>query len=206
MAEIAVPRRMFSIEDPWAIPAGCVATPFRRATDGSAPRLSTSVVMYRDDTHLHVLFTGEDDRVVATYLGHDEPLYEEDVVELFIAPHDTRAYFELEVNPLGTTFDARIESPDGVRATMRADLAWTCDDLFVAVLRETSGDASTFATLMRIPFASLGRTPAFGDQWRANLFRIDRHPNGDEYSAWQPTMKTPADFHVAAAFGVLRFE
>ena len=48
-------------------------------------------------------------------------------------PEDGATYYELEVNPLGTTFDARIDSPDGVRATMRADLSWTCNGLFAAV-------------------------------------------------------------------------
>jgi hypothetical protein len=53
----------------------------------------------------------------------------------------------------------------------------------------------------------LGRpTPVAGETWRANFFRIDRHPElGDEYSAWQPTMRSPADFHVGEAFGTLKF-
>jgi hypothetical protein len=62
-------------------------------------------------------------------------------------------------------------------------------------------------TIVRIPFSSVGRaTPGDGETWRGNFFRIDRHPDhGDEFSAWQPTLKNPADFHVAAAFGALRF-
>ena len=55
--------------------------------------------------------------------------------------------------------------------------------------------------------AALGREkPRDGETWRANFFRIDRHPqHGDEYSAWQPTMKDPADFHIAECFGTLTF-
>jgi hypothetical protein len=206
MGELVVRRRQFMIEDPWRLPDGVETTLLLRATDASTPRLTTELALYRDDTHLHILFRGDDDQIVATHLEHDAALYEEDVVEAFLAPDDPGVYYELEVNPLGTTFDARIESPDGVRATMRAELAWNCDDLFAAVLRDTRGDAMTFAMLLRIPFASLGKTPAAGDAWRANFFRIDRHPSADEFSAWQPTLKTPADFHVAAAFGTLRFE
>ena len=109
-------------------------------TDGGAPRLATTVAAYYDDDFLTVVFDAEDDEIVATYLGHDEPLWQEDVVEIFLAPEGLTPYFEIEVNPLGTTFDARIDSPDGVRATMTTDLAWTCEGLFAA-LRRDDGNA-----------------------------------------------------------------
>src|SRR4051794_6981221 len=129
MAELVVRQREFRIEDPWRVPEDAQIAFMVRATDGLPTWLATLVTLYRDDDHLYVLFMGDDDHVVATHLEHDAPLYEEDVVEVFIAPDDPRVYFELEVNPLGTTFDARIESPDGVRSTMSADLAWNCDGL-----------------------------------------------------------------------------
>jgi hypothetical protein len=200
---MVVPFAPFSIEDPFDVPPDCERVPLRLSTDGSAPRQKTSVAAYFDDGHLNVVFSGVDDRVVATHLEHDAPLYEEDVVEVFLAPAAATEYFEIELNPLGTTFDARIESPDGVRSTMKADLAWNCDGLFAAVRRD--GDA--FDAVLRIPFASLGvATPANGAEWRANFFRIDREPErGSEFMAWQPTMRNPPDFHVVAAFGTLRF-
>jgi hypothetical protein len=198
-----VPRAEFSIEEPWAIPNTCVAAALKRATDGGTPRLATTVAAYYDDDFLTVVFDAEDDEIVATYLGHDEPLWQEDVVEIFIAPEGLTPYFEIEVNPLGTTFDARIDSRDGIRATMRTDLAWTCDGLFAALRRD---DGMRLRTVIRIPFASLKSHPNAGDEWRANFFRIDRSAaHGDDFSAWQPTMKTPPDFHVTAAFGTLRF-
>ena len=40
------------MEDPWAIPPACTAIRLRRATDGAAPRLSTTVSAYYDDEHL----------------------------------------------------------------------------------------------------------------------------------------------------------
>lgn len=196
---IVVPGADFSIEEPWRIPAACRPVPLRRSTDGAQPRLQTRVAIYADAANLNVVFNGEDDGVVATHLEHDAPLYQEDVVEVFLAPRDIREYFEIEVNPLGTTFDARIESPDGVRTTMRADLPWTCKGLLTAVRRTPA----SLDVLMRIPFASIGGTP--GARWRANFFRIDRSPQGDEFSAWRPTLKNPADFHITAAFGRLHF-
>jgi hypothetical protein len=201
-------RGEFSIEEPWEVPERCQRGALRRATDGRAPRLSTSVAVYYDQEQLTIVFSGIDDRVVATHLAHDAPLYEEDVVEAFLAPGHSGEYFELEMNPIGTTFDARITSPDGVRATMTADLGWDCQGLFAAFRSVRIGaEPATLEVVLRFPFASLGRlAPASGEEWRANFFRIDRHAEeGDEFSAWQPTMKSPADFHVVAAFGTLRF-
>ncbi len=202
-------RGEFSMEDPWGMPRGCEPVRLRRATDGAAPRLATSFFAFYDDEYLTVVFSAADDHVVATMDRHDQPLYEEDVVEVFLAPRTAREYFEIEVSPAGTTFDARIESPDGVRGTMLADVRWECEGLVAAVRKLISArNRMTIDTVMRIPFAGLGvESPEPGDLWRANFFRIDRHPSeGDEFSAWRPTLTTPADFHVAAAFGRLIFQ
>lgn len=206
---LVVARAPFDIEEPWDTPKGC--TPFRllRATDAATPRLATSVGAWYDDDYLSVVFSASDDHVAATHFRHDAPLYEEDVVELFLAPERAREYYELEVNPVGTVFDARIHSPDGVRATMTTDLEWTCEGLIAAVRKIVgSHGAISIDTLLRIPFAALERkSPRSGETWRANFFRIDRHPqHGDELSAWQPTLRVPADFHVPDLFGTLRFE
>ena len=204
---LVVVRSEFSMEDPWAMPRSCEPVRLRRATDGKAPRLATTVAAYYDDQFLTILFSAADDHIVATHFGHDEPLYEEDVVEAFLAPRNRRQYFEIEVNPLGTTFDARVDSPDGIRATMIV-AAWECEGLVVAIRKMISArNVMTVDTVMRVPFASVGSSvPGNGDSWLANFFRVDRHPReGDEYTAWRPTMKNPPDFHVAEAFGRLIF-
>jgi len=197
-ATLSIPRAMFSIEDPWELPDGVAPVLLRRATDGALPHLATSVAVWWDERYLNTLFAGDDDAVIASYFEHDAPLWQEDVVEIFAAPQAPTRYFEIEVNPLGTLFDALIDSPDGVRATMRTDLGWNCDGLFAATRRT----AHHFSTIIRVPFEPLGGAPVRGDRWRGNFFRVDRHPaRGDEFSAWQPAMKVPADFHVVAAFG-----
>ncbi len=183
---LVVPRGGFDMEDPWTVPAACVPARLRCSTDGAPPRLATSVAAWFDDHYLNVLFSGGDDHVEATHFAHDAPLYEEDVVEVFLAPESVKRYFELEVNPRGTIFDARIDSPDGERATMHVERDWTCYGLIATVRRVTeSNGTSTVDTLLRIPFASLDRpTPRDGETWRANFFRIDRHDGyGDEFSA-----------------------
>lgn len=203
VSTLAVPRAEFSIEEPWLIPNECVPVPLQRSTDGGPSRQATTVAAYYDDDYLTIVFEADDDEIVATLLGHDEPLWQEDVFEVFLAPDGLTPYFEIEVNPLGTTFDARIDSPDGVRETMTTDLAWTCDDLFAGLRRD---DCRELRAVLRIPFRTMGRAPKRGEQWRGNFYRIDRSGrHGDDFSAWQPAMKTPPDFHVPAAFGTLFF-
>ena len=205
---LRVPRAPFDMEDPWVSPAECDPVRLRRAIDAAAPRLTTSVAAWFDDRFLTVLFSVSDDHIEATFRDHDAPLYEQDVVEIFLAPDALTRYFELEISPQGTVFDAAVDSPDGVRATMHVDRAWNCAGLLTAVRKITESDGvMTLDTVVRIPFDSLGRgTPAAGETWRANFFRIDRHPRlGDEFSAWQPTFRRPPDFHVPASFGILEF-
>jgi hypothetical protein len=206
---LPVVRGAFSMEDPWALPPSCNIIRLRRSADGGAPRLSTTLSAYYGDEYLNIIFSAADDRIVATLIGHDHPLYNEDVVEVFLAPDGLTDYFEIEVSPIGSTFDARIHSPQGNRETMTVDVAWDCDGLIIAVRKNVeAGGAMTVDTAMRIPFRSLGRPmPATGESWWGNFFRIDRHPTeGDEYSSWRPTLLDPPDFHVPRAFGRLTFE
>src|SRR5687768_13408888 len=107
---IHVVRGGFSIGDPWAPPRNCEVVRLRVSADGRAPRLATTVSPWYDGDYLNIVFSAADDHVVATMTGRDEPIYNEDVVEVFIAPDETAIYYEIEVSPLGTTLDARIDS------------------------------------------------------------------------------------------------
>jgi hypothetical protein len=176
--------------------------PLVDARTGQPPRLRTALRLGVRNGELCVRFDGRDEGVVATHTRRDAPLWEEDVFEVFLAPGDeaARLYFELEVNPLGALFDARVASPDLRRATMRVDSSWTCPG-FAA--RVTRGPARWSASL-RIPLAELVSDGA-PRAWRANFYRIDRGAV-DEFSAWSPTFADPPDFHVPERFGILRFE
>src|SRR5688572_15162275 len=74
----------FSMEDPWALPPSCVIARLRRSTDASAPRLSTTVSPWYDPEHFNVVFSAADDLIVATMMDRDDPIYSEDVVEVFV--------------------------------------------------------------------------------------------------------------------------
>jgi hypothetical protein len=137
------------------------------------------------------------------------------VYEVFLTALDPPTlYFEFEINPLGTLFDARVTSPDLVRATMNADAAWNLRG-FRGTSRVRPGRWSATLTIPMAPLLSEvnALTPNLsrreredvnggGASWRANFYRVDRGAR-DEFSAWSPTGKAPADFHEARRFGRL---
>jgi Carbohydrate-binding family 9 len=180
-----------------------VALPALRLLDartGEPPRLRTSLRIGRRGDVLCVRFDGRDEGVVATYTRRDAPIWEEDVFEVFLSPGEKPAslYYEFEVNPLGTLFDARVESPDLRRATMRVETAWDSPGFAARV----SGGPGRWSASLRIPLDELVSGP-IPRRWRANFYRIDRGDR-DEFSAWSPTLADPADFHVPERFGTLR--
>jgi hypothetical protein len=174
------------------------------AVTGVAPRLATSVRIGWRSGVLLVRFDGRDDGTVATYTRRDEPLWEEDVFEVFLSPEVSPEpsstpviYYEFEVNPKGALFDARVTSPEGRRATMAVDVSWRCPGLGARV-RVRPDRWSALLEIPLEPMDSGGRTT----RWHANFYRVDRGTT-DEYSAWKPTFADPADFHVPGKFGVL---
>lgn len=174
--------------------------------DGSGePRLKTIARLCYDDTCLYVAFECADTTIAATMTQRDDPIYDEEVVEIFLDPDcDELTYCEFEVNPLNTVFDALVFNPTGKKGEI--DTSWDCAGLRTAVI--VSDDESMWTVEMAIPFASLPgalHTPPLpGDTWRANLYRIERSPD-EEYTCWSPTLAVPANYHVPSKFGTLLF-
>jgi Carbohydrate-binding family 9 len=176
---------------------GLPAIHLSNALDGSPPRLPTAVRVAARGGALLIRFDGRDRGVVATLTRRDDPLWKEDVFEVFLSAEDPpRTYYEFEVNPLGALFDARVESPEGRRETMRVDVGWDCPGFSARVRRRED----LWSALLTIPLAPL--EPCGARLWRANFYRIDRGES-DEYSAWSPTGAEPPDFHRPERFGFL---
>jgi carbonic anhydrase/acetyltransferase-like protein (isoleucine patch superfamily) len=179
---------------------------------GAEPRLSTEARLCWDDRCLYVAFSCKDTDIWGSFTQRDDPLYNEEVVELFLCPTgDLRHYFELEVSPLNTLFDAKVFSPEGDRRSMLVQTEWDAPGIRTAVrvagtLHDRTDVDLGWIAEIAIPFADLGLpgSPAAGDRWRVNLYRIERG-EVEEYSAWSPTLKIPADFHVPDRFGILEF-
>ena len=127
--------------------------PLVLATDGTAPRLPTAVRVGRRGNALLVRFDGRDAGWIATKTRRDDALWEEDVFEVFLASEDpAHTYYEFEVNPLGTLFDARILSPRLRRPTICVDVAWNCPGFRARVDRREG----RWSAVLAIPLIPLG--------------------------------------------------
>ncbi len=166
---------------------------------GAAPEQATAARLAWDGQELRVLLQACDPNPWATITERDGPLWEEEVVEVFLDPvGDAESYFEIEVNPLGTVVDLACRKN---RSGYAKDFAWDCEGLRTVVRRTADGWTAEFS----IPFASLiAEAPRAGTKWRVNFCRIDRPENRErELTAWSPTGLR--QFHVPQRFGVLEF-
>ena len=138
------------------------ALPGRRPHGRTAASEDVAPARRRGTDVLCVRFDGRDDGVVATHTRRDAPLWEEDVFEVFLAPGDDspRLYYEFEVNPLGTLFDARVESPDLRRVDdARRRRRGSARDFRRSVTR----GPRRWSASLRIPLAALCSGPAPAD-------------------------------------------
>ncbi|MEW6749442.1 MAG: carbohydrate-binding family 9-like protein [Candidatus Latescibacterota bacterium] len=181
---LAAPPVLDGTLDEWGEPASVTAL------DGLGP-VPASVQQTRawlgyDGTALYLAFRCAEDRMEqlrASVREADGMVWEDDDVAVFLDPGASRGtYFQLEINALGTVYDARND-----------DRSWASGARTGA---RRAGDG--WALEVAIPWTMLGRAPAPGERWGINLGRQEK-PHA-QTSAVAPTFKE------AAAFADLVFE
>lgn len=177
--------------------------------DGRPASLRTVARLTYDDRHLYVAFEAEDPDAWGSLFQRDEPIYTQEVVEVFLdANADGRTYNELQVSPNNVLFDAYFPA-----RRQGMDLAW--DSKMKTAVRvdgkvNDDGDRDRgWSAEMQIPFATLAQVPNTppkrGDRWRFNLYRLEMHDRKNvEGMAFSPLFV--GDFHALPRFGWLVFE
>lgn len=179
-------------------------------TWGKAP-YPTSFRALRAADGLALRFHAVDDAPWHTLSERDDPIWREEVVEIFIDPDgDGHNYAEIEINPANVVCDLQIFA---TAPALSSDIAWDFAGIETRVSAVDGGWIAT-ATLPWEGFAALRDTavrlpPAAGDTWSFNVFRIKR-PGGPAepergalYAPWSPTPSR--SFHAPSAFRPLRF-
>ncbi|MBN2288185.1 MAG: carbohydrate-binding family 9-like protein [Candidatus Glassbacteria bacterium] len=180
---------------------------------GGPPEQATTAMMLWDDRYLYIAFDCWDTHIWSTLTQHDEALYNEEVVEVFIdADSDGETYVEFEVNPLGALFDGYLLNRSGKRDLI---LAWNSELIRWGVqvngtLNDPADTDVGWTVEYAIPLADIATgphtPPQAGDKWRVNLYRIDV-PQGKggalQGTAWSPV--SGRTFHDPDRFGEVEF-
>lgn len=168
---------------------------------GHAVKEATEVRACWSPEYFYVQFVCQDSYMVSEYLHRDEPLYEQDVVELFVDDAGSgKEYIELEVSPNNVVFDALIRN-DGGKSITTSDIKWDLTGLVTSVDHDEQGN---WVCEITIPAVNFGNPPQRGRSWNVNFYRIDEDPQGiREYQAWSPTGEV--NYHIPARFGKLEF-
>jgi hypothetical protein len=179
--------------------------PFRLASGKGEASWQTAVRLCADRTRLYICYQCHDPDIWGTLTTRDSAIYDEEVVELFIAPGQgvPSFYYEFEVSPLGVMLDLTVANPTGDRSAMQINTGWDCPGLRWQV--ERHDDAQQWSAYLSVPWASIGaQQDTVPPTWRANFYRIER-PRGaePEFSCWSPTMSEPADYHRPRYFGYI---
>jgi hypothetical protein len=194
--------------------AAAVSPAFAPAEGGPEVAGAARARLLWDDTSLYAFIEVEDTDVHSQYKAQDDPLWKEDVVELFIdADRNRRGYVELQVNPRNAHFDAwfpttrsqknhpewnsGMKSAVAVRGTLDVrgdgDQGWSAE-IAIPLAAVKGADA---AMKVAIP-------PAVGDQWRLNIVRVDKPADGPlGASSWSAI--PIADFHALARMLTVTF-
>src|SRR5262249_9966760 len=199
-------------EPDWA--SAPATEPFKVAQGGGPVDGEATAKLLWDDKNLYVLVTVADKDVASQYTKHDDPIWKEDAVELFIdADKNGAGYVELQVSPRNVTFDSwfekgRAAGGDGkgesravagvtVDGTLDVrddtDKGWTAE--MAIPLDAVKGRDAAMA--VRIP-------PEIGDTWRLNFVRVDKPKDGNlSASSWADI--TIQDFHAVDRLKLVAF-
>jgi hypothetical protein len=159
-----------------------------------------------DDQNLYVFISVTDSDVFSEYKNHDDPLWKEDCVEMFIdADGNKKGYVELQVNPNNATFDSWFAGPRAAKG----DEAWTSGMQTAVVMRGTAdkgGDTDQgWDVEIAVPWAAVkGRDdampitipPKVGDRWKLNVVRVDKKTGDANPSVSSWNRITYSDFHA----------
>jgi hypothetical protein len=176
--------------------------------DGRRPSLRTVARIVYDEQALYAAFEVEDVDVWGTLVKRDEPIYNEEVVELFLdANADGRTYNELQVSPNNVHFDAYFPAPrQGMDLTYDAQMKTAVK--VEGTLNNPQDRDKGWNVELRVPFTRLALVPHIppkpGDRWRFNMYRLEhiqrRHVEGQAFSPLGV-----GDFHYVPKFGWLVF-
>lgn len=195
-----------------------IHSPFYHATDGTEADFRTEVEVSYDKEYLKVEFVCRDNNFTSenTLTEHNQPLYNQEVFEIFIGlgKDDPKEYLEIEINPNNALWIGEISNPDLGESLQNIVRQFTPEEAGIA--HKVSLVENTWSGYLHIPWKFIGDDK--DGNYRINFYRIRSrvsHPNSDwecdvktcDFVCWQSTLsgENPA-FHRPKRFGYLKID
>ena len=167
----------------------------------------TEVAFAWDASFLYVAARLPDRDLRGTYTTRDQPIWKEEVFELFVFADARRAnYLELQVSPRGVQFDSRFER------YRKGDEAWNSAFAAPVVAKGTVEDGTDqdegWTTELAVPWSEICahtelECPVLaGTTLRVNTFRLERPRKGSAVGLALSPTRVP-DFHAPENSAVL---
>ena len=191
---------------------------FENSTDGKSCNFKTSVSLSSDKVNLIINFECQDDDFVGqnNMTIHNDPLYNQEVFEVFISPgkNDPAKYLEIEINPNNALWVGRINNPSLGDAMQSLESMVAHED--AGIKHSVEKSSKSWKGTMTIPWALIG-ADSNGD-YRINFYRIRANQSHNDpnwvcdaetcdFVCWNSTLSgdSPA-FHRPKRFGLMNVE
>ncbi len=171
----------------------------------------TTVRLLRDQNYLYVGYVCEDTDITATHENHDDPVYKDDCVEIFIRPSEqSESYIGLEMNARGVLFEYFYPYPG------KNDHGFNLDGVLLktqlrGTLNQSTDQDQGWTLELAIPWQSLRKItaqlpPASREQWRVQINRWDGTEPNRRLSMWCHSGWKKPNPHNPERFGKLIFK
>lgn len=174
---------------------------------GAAPGSAGAVHLAWDDEALYAAASFSDRDVWATMTEQDDPLWKEEVFELFVfGEPGAQRYLELQVSPRGVTFDAKFETYR--KGQEDWDSRWTTAVDLRGTLDNRKDRDEGWSVEVAVPWSEICEhtqapcPPAAGTQLRINAFRFERPDERATVGLALSPTRFP-DFHASANAAIL---
>ena len=191
---------------------------FKHSTNGKAVDFETNVSIQSDSDYLHITFDCLKDDFVEqnNMVVHNDPLYNQEVFEVFISPgkEDSKHYLEIEINPNNALWVGTINNPSLGEETQTLERMIEHKD--AGIIHEATISLNSWNGKLSIPWKLIG-IDAKG-QYRINFYRIRSNQSHEDanwtcdaetcnFLCWSSTLsgESPA-FHRPKRFGFLTIE
>jgi len=196
-----------------------VKIPNIQYSDGHAtlPQGTSFSLCYTPDVIQVNLYFNNDIYLRNDYKNCNNPLYNQEVAEVFIAPgtDDTPVYHEIELSPNNILFVNQIYNPYLNGSITGVNVSCTQSGIVTNATKDPANQSwqgqisLPFTLISNVTYSNALNKPS-SQIWRIGLYRIvmlknttSCDPSICNYGAWSPTFKNPPSFHQPIYFGVL---